>query len=457
MNKRILATSFYAMSLAFFSLLYFSFFPGRYSPDSYTFYDISLGNATPVDIIAPMFSLFWKVGGNYNFSPFIINYLLLLSSMLIIYHKCKSLVLPQVIALCFISPFFFLCYLFAWKDNALISVLLLLVAISIKDSAKSSTNSPYLVLVVPSLLILVAALRLNSIFAALPFIWFYLGIFRLKKQWKVTAFVISLAVVMGVNHFITYRLFDARKSTYIQQLYLTDIAKINYRLGEEIEVPIDFRGNFEPSNIDKVFKQYARYPSNDYFFYKLVPEFDPLFRSSENQDKLLQLKKLWLNKIMMNPSCYVKNRYEQWIKAMSEANQIFGANFNSDNIMLIKKHRDRVFYEPQNKTMSTIRGFYEKSIILKPKIMLFLYDLSVPVLYFVLDILFLVYMIINKKPTPNSRLLVAILLSGILYILGYLPILPAGDYRYFTWVILTFWLAVGLYINENFVKRVSNQ
>lgn len=429
-----------------FSIAYFSFFPGRYSPDSYTMYSIALGDWRAIDALSPLFGIFWKIGGDYNYSPLIINYLLLLISFMLMYRHLKSMLLPLLIIICFVSPFFLSSYIFIWKDNALLSVLLLLTSVLIQDKSKHPVLYCFIISI---LLILATSLRLNAIFAVLPLIWFYINnhVFShdSKSYKKLIGFLIAVLLIMTINHIITYRVFNAYHSTYIQQLYATDIAKINHALGENIDVPVPFTQNLNKNNVEQLFKQYYRYKSNDYFYYQLLDQFKPILKSIDDWDYVNALRSIWLKKIIAHPLTYTKNRYEQWISAIKNINNIYNENFNPHALYHAEHHADLIYYESNHPLITSIREHYH----LKPsKLHDILYFLSIPIIYLILNIVGLSYLLLKKKKTPYRQLILTILLSGIFYGLGYLPILPSGDYRYFTWVILSFWISLGLYLHE---------
>lgn len=451
MNQKSLAPFFFMASVIAFTILYFSFFPGRYTVDSYSGYATALGEADPIDVYSPVFTLFWTPFWHYNFSPMLLNYLVLVASLTIMYWKTKSTCLPQIIILCFLSPFLFLCYVFIWKDNALLTVLLLLSSALINHSPAEkhlkNISIPHVIFIF-SLFILATSLRVNAIFAVIPLIWFYVGNFTSKLSRQTLAFLLSLVCVIEINHVITYHGFHAKMSTYIQQIYTTDVIKINHLLKEPFAIPQELLHNTEPNNIKKIFDQYQHYHSNDYFYFQLMPNFNPLIKMTEDRQTVKQLKDLWLKTITHHPLAYLQIRFTQWIGAIYDVNYIYGENFNINHLYHGQAHIDRIFYEPKNAWMTTIRNHYQPSYLHQFSVVRLIFNLSRPLIYFILSICFALYLLINRKTTPNKRLTLAILTSGIVYIAGYLPILPACDYRYFTWVIFAFWFAIGLYLTD---------
>lgn len=442
MTRKWMYNGFFVLALFFFSLCYLSFFPGRYTTDSFVMYHVALGLSAPIDVLSPVFTLFWRVLGNYNFGPFILNYLLLLSALFLIYRQEKSIITPLFLLAIFLMPCFFLSYVFVWKDNALISVLLLTTAILI--GGRSFRGD----VLIAALLTFAIMLRVNALFAVLPIHWFYTGRFTKTFFTHLMFFLVSALAMFEISHYVTYSVIGSRKSTYVQQFYATDIAKINYTLGEKLDLPSDYLADTREKNIEKLFLQYYFYPSNDYFYYKLMPDFNPLLKLDTDPHKLKDLKKQWLNTVKSHFWIYSVNRLQQWYKNISEVNYIYGEDFNSSNLQDEKKFASKILYEPKNVLMTRIRHFFQPQNLSQLSSYTMMYSFSKPITYLILDNILLLIVLVGGRVIKKRELIISILLSGIFYCLGYLPILPAGDYRYFTWTVLTFWLSLGLYLSD---------
>ncbi|HLX55188.1 MAG TPA: hypothetical protein VKR58_14690 [Aquella sp.] len=345
--------------------------------------------------------------------------------------------------------------IFVWKDNGLLVALLLLTFLCIKHSKFSIKFCVSFVIIA----FIAFIMRFNAVFAVTPFIYY---LFSLKFS-RIKSFMLLFFVLLGfvlLNGFINQYIFRAVKIDSLYSLELTDIAKVNYYKQRYIGtlIPDNFieEKNTNKENVDKMFKLYDQFRCSDILFMHASWGDAKTFltdKNSNSDDSLKKLRQNWITTIYNNPLAYMVVRLQQfnqalWIRRISDINDAILNKSNISSALKQCKMDKPDFQLPQlhepmnNRLMSGIRHINE-NINNSDSI---LYTIvSRPGTYLILNLLLLLYVIWRR---PNSyKLIGTICASGILYCVGYIPILPCLDYRYFLWTIVSFYLAFGLFLS----------
>lgn len=447
----------------FFSVVYFSYFPGAYSPDSNYSFLSALGCAPYLAVIAPTFSLFWKILANNDYAPFVILYMTIALSMLIFIRNLKSYVLVNCLCICLIIPSIMETIVFAWKDNALLLSLLLLVVLSTKYI---KFNNKYCCgfLVIS---FIAFTLRLNAVFAIIPFIY-YLFSLRYRAIMSLVLLLTTLISFVLLNMVINKYIFHTQAVNSVSNIFLADIVKINYYNKSNIttSIPDDFiiRENTNQNNVDKMFKLYDNFKCNDILYFYPSWAGVPAFLTIKNihPAAIKELQQNWIRVVYHNMPVYIIVRLQQlnnalWIKKPSDVNTAI----LDKSSLLMKLHQcnggvQRItnkLHTPINLVfLSNIRFFYKN---INNADSLTFDIISRPGTYLILN--FVLLFCLYFRTFKYAKLSRTICISGICYAIGYLPIIPCPDYRYFLWTIVSFYLAFGLFLYSFDESNITNQ
>lgn len=440
----------FGLLLLVFSVCYWSFFPGAYTVDSYVSYLNAVGLLPYGDFFPPMMSLYWSLLNNYNFGPFLINYLVFIAALFLSIRFTKGYLIAifSLIGIC--MPYTLVTFIFAWKDNALMSILFLLAVLCLDRRNRSAWYG----WVVIAVFFFAFSLRLNAVFAIIPLLFYFL----LTKFGLLRSVALSAAVIVGffaLNGGLNKFVFDAQPGNSDQPQFYTDIVKMNRAEGrnivEDIPEPFIKHAGVTDENVTKLFEVYADFSCNDIFY--MHPEWNgarSILSSTADRDAVAQLRANWLRRVAGSPLTYAAVRSRQLDNALWSTNLLYEPSFihfdealcsriiGRDVSAELSGQRSKIFVPSENQTVVSVREFFaQKSSYL---------DLvSYPGVYLVLSIFIFAGFLIKRNTNPYFRVGMFVSASGLFHTLGYFPILPCTDYRYFVWTIFAFWLSVGVF------------
>jgi hypothetical protein len=470
MSKNIYIVVFYIL-IVLFSVCYWSFFPGAYTYDTYISYLNSLGLFKYLEVVPPIYALNWKIVNNYNFAPLLVNYLIFIIALIlsIKFTKNYRVAILSLIGICL--PYTLITYICAWKDNALLSVLFLITVLCLNKNKSTFNNVIALIL-----FFVASSLRLNAFFAVIPLLYYFLhnSNTRLKsivlttdkkaytfnnhnRYNRLKSLGLTILLVLAfqfVNKGLNKYVFRAEVGHLEQSIMFTDIAKINYlqhkNPADDIPEVFVIASNLDSENVDKLFGVYFNDSCNDWLYmYPETKGAKAFLHLSDNIDDINKLKINWVKKIIYNPISYLRVRSAQLNSALWMDNLLYSPpmlNFNEEVFNRIAggsevtKNFDRenkVFLPMTNDFAVTIRSLIDQ----RSK---FLDIVSSAGLYFILSIIMFIIFLLNRMKNNYFRLGMYLSLSGVFYIIGYLPWLPCTDHRYFIWTIFAFWVSVGI-------------
>lgn len=449
-NKYVDKSLFVFLFLAFTSA-YFSFFPGVYSFDSYFSYSQSL-NLLPYQAVnVPIFTVFWKIFNNENYGPFVSNYIILSIAFLLFYIKNKNFIVNNFVLLFLLVPSSLITYVWVWKDNALVSLLFLSIGVLNFVDSKDSYKRNIILGCILFVLFFACSIRINAVFAVFPL---FIYLFNRIMKTKVVVFICSLSILflfVALNGVINDKIYNAQKINFSQTLMYTDIVKLNYYYKLDIQLPEEFKTSYyNTSNINQIMDKYYNFSCNDILFMniKSINNEHPVVNSSRSESAISALRIVWVEAIFNHPVDYLMVRVSQLNNALW-ANNIFAIEpFDKSSLYDKLIDENKIHNSLNNKFTNIIRQLYNQS---SARVLF-----SSAGFWFYAEILLMTLVIFCRKKIKNYQLVLSVFISGLFYTLGYIPILPCTDYRYFLWTICSTWLGGGILIVSIIKDDVKN-
>lgn len=462
---KIISLILFIILFIIFTSIYISFFPGAFSPDSYYMYLQSLDKVQFLAELVPLYSTLWKIFGNYNFGPFVINYVLVLLGIIISYKKTKSFSIPIIVLIFFMIPSFLSTYIYQWKDNILVSILFVLFSLLLENenqnSVKISTNKFYISNFIIWLMLFFATnIRLNAMSATLPLIYYMLrknsnAILSILKSFLI------LVVFVAVNNIIVNRyIYNARELHFYQTTMLSDILKINFTGHLNIQIPQSFTSpDYNYKNIDNIMHIYNNFPCND-IFYNVYNNNPPILITTSKMEEIQKLKIVWIRTVLTHPIIYFRVKIYQLITSILSLNipeySAFNSNeFNKYTDKYPKSMEYKFLLNNNNQILVNIRNLYKHLLDISHNSHCFLYYLSNVGLWLTIEAFMLILVILFRDKIQQANFLITTLLSGLFYSICYLPVLTCTDYRYFLWSCCALALSLGKILSSigNKLKR----
>ncbi len=255
------------------------------------------------------------------------------------------------------------------------------------------------------------AVRHNSIFSLLPILALLLiNFFEWRAIWKIVlGSLFCWAAILTAIHLVNYTVLGAQKEYSIQETYYGDIWRMNYKT-KKFALPPPVNGEGWDAITPEIF--YTFYNNTPYIheafkhIQKALPQPVPLYRDfSQSPQELETLRKAWLDRIKEKPVDYISVR-RKIFSALMKSYSMFGL---SSYIYLIICAVGSIALVP---ALLRLRS--------------------------------------GRDPKSLSPHLFA--LSGLLYVLPYLLVLPAIQRRYLFWFFLAGLLASLQFIWQFFQK-----
>jgi len=456
--KNIFSLILFILLLLAFSIVYFSFFPGGFSPDSYAMYAQSLHQALFIPDMVPIYSILWRIFNNYNFGPFIIDYVLVVLGIIICYKKTESFLIPILMLFFLLIPSFLTTYIYLWKDNILLSILFVLFSILLPQKNQQKVKQPNSTLNISKfmvwlILFFATNIRLNAMSATLPFVFYIF----MKNNNILFSFlkssILILAFLVLNNVIINKYVYNTKDINLYQSILFSDILKMNFASNFNIQIPESFTSSYYNKNsLNDIMHKYQNYPCND-IFYMQVPQYNsnhPIMKTdlTHDENELKKLKTIWGKYVLEHPIIYLK------VKSYQLAYSIF--NFNIPEYYRfdpnqLKKYTNRYPKEIEykflvnynNKLFVKINESYMRLLNATKQKNSFLSYFSNSGLWITSEIILLILVIIFKNKISQVDFLITTLCSGILYTICYLPVLTCTDSRYFLWSCCVLILSIG--------------
>ena len=395
------------------SLLAFS--PGIVSSDAVVQYQQGV-NFHFSDWAPPIMSFIWSFTDKVLPGPFGMlllqcllywgGYLLLSLAMPPSYRKLSL----AVIAIGFM-PFAFGTLGHIWKD-VFHAVIWLFAAGLICVGWKSKSACRLNLIASGCLLILGSMFRFNAIFGLLPLVWLLLCKVNINalKKWLIIFLVFPLCAMLFTS-FFNYNILQSTKTKAFQSLIVYDLGGISHFANKDY-----FHEQWNSAEDTKVINScYDSRSWNNYAWGNCSFVLKKLVASGAWDDGSLMKK--WIEAIYHEPTAYLQHRYQNFMVLLWQPGGIL-EDETAPNTFGFKYEKTAIFSTLQNVTNSL-----KDTIIFKPGFWL------------IASLMCSIYGLLNWKNEIGS-LIVALNTSSFLYLLAYLFVGVASDFRYAYWSIL---------------------
>ncbi len=394
--------------LSIFSIVVF--YPGLFSADSYSSFE-QFQHKTYTDWQPVIFILPWVLFP-FKGAVFLQNILLIYLGISIIFlnNIYRGNWLYNYPLLFFIlNPTVFITLCHVWKDITMIGCLIFAIALLvsyryfIKQYIKICIQLLYFILLVYATLV-----RGNSVFATIPllmygFYYFYLNSFQIKSTTKVVFSAVMtlmlILVIIIINSYVVYSVLNTTKNYPQSYMMLNDMANIECLTNRSDEIiPNQLFINPKSPNREEMCQIASTWVGTGNGFYWSKT---PSFYQFPLDSNYTIIKSKWLKSIQNHALIYTKYR----LKA-------FFVDFNTNNGWFVSAYVGK--YSKFFGSMCTLFNVNK----------LFILYLSYCAI--ILNVLILCYSIYLKK-----GILLTVQISGFLYFVTWIPLLPGTDARYF--------------------------
>ena len=312
-----------------------------------------------------------------------------------------------------------------WKDMGMAFSLLLALGL-LSKSRLTNLN----IFVVVSLLFYAFMVRSNAPAALIPIIWYVYERLapRLSSRLKVAATILSLLSMFTFLNFFNYSLLNSEKSHIASFMMIDDLVHLSVVANKSFLPRVDFNTVKECSqemigetmlvgrlfclNTKPAYQHIAPLPYED-------------------------VKKAWISAILSNPFECLKFRfyaYSYLLRSPSESPYIYWFSGISSN--------DMGLTQKNNVTTTALKEYIHGMVLVTP----FLFK---PYWWLIINLLFLCATLAMRGDEDSLSLIRVLLLSSLLYMLGYIPLAPMADFRYVYWSTLAISLAAIKFFTSN--------
>ena len=396
------------------------FYPGYMSIDSLYQYQQSK-TMEFTDHHPPVMAGIWSLL-NYIFSGpqglLFFHLILFWSSILILFENLRNKHSAIIVI--------FICYLpwilnfigVLWKDVGMAFSLLLFFSLSLKKLEGSFIKKILKISTMFLLIFYSLSVRHNAFFAVIPILFYTINKWypELLIRKSIIYCLGIVAILVTLNHIFTYKIIHASKQNSYRGTMVDDLSYLSINTGKSLLPNVSFEDLKECSKIYIIESQLhlKDFCLKDKKTYK---ENSPFLNNSLNA--------VWIHEVMKHP-------YEILYFRLSIFSYFLRSPVNSPIYIWhngISEHQE--LNKEKLKREDTLTSLIiEKFVLGSAKLLPFLYK---PYWWLWLNsFLYLIYFTSYKKQIEFE----ALLASSTFYILGYLPLSPAADFRYIYWSVL---------------------
>lgn len=407
------------------------FYPGHMSNDTMQQLAQALGSKPFSDWHPPVMALLWSVAISVTGS--IASILVFQLSMLwlalflfsrYVYELSRKRwvsLLPYVLGL---SPFVLNISGTIWKDVHMALAFMLSSVLLLIYAKKVRTYIP-VILVIGILLIYGALMRYNAVLAAIPIIYYCINLYMEKssKYIKIGLATLGGVVILVVNLIIGV-MFPIEKTHPASAVMLDDIVSVKQdRSFDDVNQPLrqhlyDVRSRCMSRGV----------PMNS--FWLCAEDAD---RSIVSQSHYSELSALWLKTIIQHPLSYAQYRaytFSLLVFAPDDRAYIYADGIVENNLDV----------KSQGIYITKALGVYVNNFGYKH--FSFLYQAW----FWILSSIALI--VISKRRKVHGAFVRMLAWSALLYIVAYVPMVVATDYRYIYWPVIAISLGVTLLLTD---------
>jgi hypothetical protein len=303
-----------------------------------------------------------------------------------------------------------------WKD--VFHAVITLFAVGLISFAERNGALRRSVSAVAIVLLLIAAMaRFNALAALPPLLWLAIGRPRLNN-WKIpTGLAVLSLLVLPLSSSLSYSLLRAEHSGVYSSLLIYDLGGITNATGVNV-----FGQSFAPEEEKQLKSTCYDTIAWDSYAWGRCAFVMPALKASGlwASDPLVQS---WIKAIKTYPAAYAKHRLAHWWQLMWHPQALLIADMQK-NPWGFEFHKSSL-----RRLLERVTENMENWVFYKPGFWLFLAIALIPVA--------------ARYGSGRSRdIVIALNLSSILYLVSYLPLGVATDFRYAYWSILATWLSL---------------
>lgn len=416
------------------------FFPGYMSNDSILMYYAARGDV-PSDLAPVMLGLIWRVlyqiTGQMS-SLLFLQLAMLWSSLCLfatyVFKKSKSRKYSLMVLAIGILPFVFNISGVIWRDCQMVFALMLATSLILWfKEIKNVWRRVGLFILIILLIMYAAVSRYNAIIAVVPMVFLAVRNSGFVKKTYVQVFLAVLSIPLVFIFLLPSinSLMGATKSNNQPGLLLDDIVRVSDKdVLSSIEMPVGLRASLLKIQDCSI--------NTD----RLV---DNMGFCADNETRVIlyqnynEFQRVWLQIITSNPFRYIKYKATMYLYVLFPVKSYIyvwqdGIVANRYNITVKYDFLRVIGFAYTNFFSRYLRMIYEPW-------------------FWLVSGLALLYASARKRGI-HVLLTNTLCVSGVLYILGYIPTGVAPDYRYIYWPVLAIIIAFVLYILDNFGNKI---
>lgn len=431
MNRNLNEKLFLITVLFCFVNVYFSFFPGLYTGDSYNQYLQSLGGFPLNNFFPPLALLDWKLLGNFCWSPLVLNFVLILLYTSIFHFTIfRNYLTTSIFILIFLFPPIMYILVYAWKDVFFTHFFLLVLSLLLfKNNVKINNRLikfSYNVLFL-SVCFMGFYIRHNS---AIPIIIILFAYFRSRKLLHTLLKIILIIILFNLFNRIIENKLKVNEVFPLQMVFLNDIVTISCLTSNKISLTY---GDYDFNTACNDFKLVTQNYSYDYIYFRNHDNFKPNIPRVQDKQQFNILKQVWLSSVKKHLILYLKFKLRYFIIANLYHTYYTDPNSKFDKNILFSQSSISLTTDIIGKT-SLLQSYFSvinnKYINLGSLISNKFYNASFYILFVFIIFIFSLINYIKKQIRMNF-ILFCISLSSVVYILSYILVLPLSDVRYY--------------------------
>jgi len=430
------------VTLAFFAFIINAllFYPGYMSNDTLAMFYASRG-VVPTNIAPVLLGLVWRI--LYQLTGKTSSILLFQLSMLwsalclfsiYTFKKTGNRTLSLLCLVIGVLPFVINISGVIWRDGQMTFALVLAFAIFLFAKDMGNKKWRRVLFIAILILSLYAALsRYNAIIAVVPMVFLFAhfsGFFN-KIRWQI-AVTILFMLLTAVSFPLVNLAIGARSIDNSPGLLLDDIIRVSKEDDiKNITMPTDLRNLLE-SIRGCSFKENV-FVSNIFVCVKPGDDAGVLYRNSG------EFKRIWSQVIFNNPIGYVTYKLEMFSSILIP---------QTDNAYIWQPGIEPNSYgvHVRFQRLGDINQKYIQKFGYR-----YLRATFEPWFWLILGLS--IFYLSTKRRTKHAYIIRVLILSGVLYILGYIPTGATTDYRYIYWSVFAVIFAVILYVLDRYNDR----
>jgi hypothetical protein len=306
-----------------------------------------------------------------------------------------------------------------WKDVFHAVLTLFAVGLAILAVGDGKQRRSKLGLAALVLLLIAAMVRFNALVALPPLLWLFIGRPRLTNWKTLAVLAVVPMLVLVLSSVFTYGFLRAERTGAHSSLLIYDIGAISNATGINA-----FGQSFGPENEQKLTSTCYDTSEWDTYAWGSCSFVTPAIKASGLWGSEA-LTRAWVQAIRNHPAEYVKHRFSHWWNLLWKPKNLLLSNMQSNSWGFeFTKSALHLTLERFTDIMGDV-PFYRPGAWL-------------------IFALVLVAVAARRGAGPARDIVIALNVSAVLYLLSYLPIGVASDFRYAYWSILASWFSLPL-------------